>query len=329
MGFFNQSQPNRLGNTLLFGVCPESKDKYPDVASILAPHVAQLRQLALRGVVVGPHRRAVRLFINGAYPAMCHTVGHKGHSASLPCPLCLGTKCSRHAQSLLNEGFGTVQDLDCAHPSRTADHLGEMQNAYEGMEETPEELGTATHLSIERSPIIVVPSSQIVPLTLHETIGLTLRMLRLGIEAVTRVGGPTAGRQFSHTLAATLSVTIGVEPVPYYGGNFIGRHCHTIASRSHCPVEILQSLVPRAWLEAYERTWVLLKGALTTLNRADIVPLAEQHRFKGDARAFVRLIQGTFPWVSISPELHMLFSHSWIFMGLWGSTGLYGEQAIE
>jgi len=79
MGFLNQDSPNRLGNTLLMAVCPESKDKYPEVAAILAPHEAQLRRLALAGVVVGPHRRAVRVFVNRDYPAVFYTTGHKGH----------------------------------------------------------------------------------------------------------------------------------------------------------------------------------------------------------------------------------------------------------
>jgi len=41
----------------------ESKDKYPEVTSRLAPHVAQLLRLSYSGVVVGGHRRALRLFV--------------------------------------------------------------------------------------------------------------------------------------------------------------------------------------------------------------------------------------------------------------------------
>jgi len=76
MGFMNQEHLNRLGNTILLGVRPESKDKYPEVAAILAPHVAQLHQLALTGAVVGPNRRAVRFFINSDFPAVCTITGH-------------------------------------------------------------------------------------------------------------------------------------------------------------------------------------------------------------------------------------------------------------
>jgi len=40
MSFINQEHLNGLVNTLLVAVCPESKDRYPEVAAILAPHVA-------------------------------------------------------------------------------------------------------------------------------------------------------------------------------------------------------------------------------------------------------------------------------------------------
>ena len=37
VGFLNEEHPDRLGNTLLVAFCPESLDKYPEVAAILAP----------------------------------------------------------------------------------------------------------------------------------------------------------------------------------------------------------------------------------------------------------------------------------------------------
>jgi len=92
MGFLNYEHPNRLGKTLLVAVCPETKDMYPEVAAILAPHVAQLLRLSYTGVVVSGHRREVRVIFNSDFPAITNTVGHKGHSASMPCPCCLGMK---------------------------------------------------------------------------------------------------------------------------------------------------------------------------------------------------------------------------------------------
>jgi len=37
----------------------------------------------------------------------------------------------------------------------------------------------------------------------------------------------------------------------------------------------------------------------------------------------------SFPWVSISPKLHILFRHGTDFLSRFGSVGLYCEQSIE
>jgi len=244
----------------------------------------------------------------------------------MPCPCCLGMKCPSEAHSLLDWAFGTLQDLDYTHPPRTAAHLREMQEAYGGSGRTPAELGLATHVSLE--PVIVVPPSPIVPLPLHFTIGITARHLRLTIEAVTQDRGSVDGRQFAHRLAGTLSVNIGVQAVPCHGGNFIGRHCHTIASRCGEIVDALLScLLPGS--PPMSARGSSGEDYCQPSIEAALITSAEQARFKADARALVRLLQGSFPWLSISPKLHMLFAHSWEFMGPWGSTGLYGEQAIE
>ena len=214
-----------------------------------------------------------------------------------------------------------MQDLTRTHPPRTASNLREMRATYE-LGETPEGLGLATNLSVERPPVIIVPPTQIVPLPLHLLIGLTMRMLRIAIKDVTRGRGPTVGRQFAHLLAATLSVEIGVEAVQCHGGTFIGRRCHTIGARSHAIVRILRPLVPAEWATAYERGWALLRGVMSILDRAADTPASEQRRFNADARAFVILIQESFPWVSTFLKLRVLFCHPWEFMGRWGSTRL-------
>jgi len=161
MGFLNYEHPHRLGKTLLVAVCPESKDMYPEVAAILAPHVAQLLRLSYTGVVVSGHIRAVRVIFNSDFPAITNTVGHKGHSASMPCPCCLGMKLVTEAHSLLHEAFGTLQDLDCSHPFRTAAHLREMQEAYGGLGRTPAELCLAhtCRWSGHRSLLCHLPTS--------------------------------------------------------------------------------------------------------------------------------------------------------------------------
>jgi len=182
---------------------------------------------------------------------------------------------------------------------------------------------------VKQSSVIFVPPSQIVLLPLYLSIGNSARLLRLEIEPVTQKRGSLDGRKIAHQLAATLSVNTGVETVPYHGGNFISRHYHTIASRCGEVVDVLRPLVSAPRLTAYERAWELWRGVLSTLNRAALTPPAEQARFKADAQAFVRLLQGSFPCLSITPKLQMLFALFREFMGLWSRTGMSGEQAIK
>jgi len=103
------------------------------------------------------------------------------------------------------------------------------------------------------------------------------------------------GWRFVHRLAATVSVNIVFEPVPYHRGNFIGWNCRTIDSQSGEVVDALRLFVSAPWLTADERAWDLWRGVLSTLNRAARIPPAEQALLRADARAFVKLLQGTYP----------------------------------
>jgi len=214
-----------------------------------------------------------------------------------------------------DEAFGTLQDLTCTHPLRSGAHLWEMQEAYSVLDKAPEELGLATHLSVERPPALDVPPTQLVPLSLHLTIGGNARLLQLEIEAVIVGSGPVVGRKSAHWLEASLSVNIGAEPVPFHGRNFNGPHGHVIAARSAAVVAALRVLVRDSLLAAYERARELWRRVLPTLSRAATILIVEKTQFQADARALVRLIQGSFPWVSIFPKLHMQSAHSWQLTG--------------
>ena len=55
----------------------------------------------------------------------------------------------------------------------------------------------------------------------------------------------------------------------------------------------------------------------------------EVRQFRSGARVFMRLMKRSFPWVSVSPKLHILLHHAPAFLERLGSVGLYGEQAVE
>jgi len=130
-------------------------------------------------------------------------------------------------------------------------------------------------------------------------------------------------------LADVLGKELCVHPVPYHGGNCIGRHCHVIAQRSVRIDQELTGLLSNARVAAYKKAWQLWSVLLPTLNRAVIIPAPEKKHFADNAMEFVMLLKRHFPWVRISPKLHFLFHHAADFMRRFCSIGLYGEQAIE
>jgi len=65
------------------------------------------------------------------------------------------------------------------------------------------------------------------------------------------------------------------------------------------------------------------------MNRADEVHASEARGFRANAQLFVRHLKCSFPWVNISPKLHILMYHAPDFLDLFGSIDLYGEQSIE
>jgi len=128
VGISNQTKPQKLSNTILVAVCPASKDNYDEVAEMLGEHLEQVRELVRGGVVVCGVRRAVRLFLNGDYEALCTVHGQKGPSANLPGLNCLSIKAPSDAQAALATIYGTLQDVDTSEPPHSlfASHLEQM-----------------------------------------------------------------------------------------------------------------------------------------------------------------------------------------------------------
>jgi len=300
VGIVNQTKPQKLSNTILVAVCPASKDNYDEVAEMLGEHLEQVRELVRGGVVVGGVRRAVRLFLNGDYEALCTVHGHKGPSATMPCLNCLSIKAPSDAQAALADIYGTLQDVDTSEPphSRSASHLEQMKAAGapgDAPGRRLADLSQAAHRSINRPPLFTIDPRQIVPIPLHLLLGITLRLLKLAVELVISCRCRDDGESFAYELAETLRRVVRVGPVPYHGGVFIGRHCHKIAEGRDAVCRTLLGLVPEHHHQAYKRLWLLWGRLGRTLNRAAVVQADEIRQFRTDARNFVRLMKRSFP----------------------------------
>lgn len=322
----NQACPNRLMNTVLASTCPCESDGYAELEAMLAGHAAQLRDLLLHGVGVWGRRRAVRLFLNGDYMAVCTVLGHKGPHASLPCLWCLATKAPSSTHCILDGAFGTMQHVTACHPEGTSAHLSEMRAELVSNGRMAVQLGLAAHLSIERPPLLVAPPRQIVPMPLHLTMGVTLRLLRLAIEAVIVQRNAFDGTVFADTPDTTLYSRVGVKPVPYHGGAFIGRHCHVIAEKSECIWQAITGLVPDGHVAAYKRAWLLWRRLISALNQAEIVPQDQRGAIEKDAKAFLALLKENFSWLCVSPKLHVTSSCT-TWAPFCSGTGLLGCTA--
>jgi len=239
VGLINQAHPNNPNNTVLAAVCPCEKDNYDDLNEMLKPLAPQVKALLERGRMLNEERRAVRLFPTGDYDALCTILKHKGASATMPCLLCLSIRSPSVGHTALDAKYRTLQDMTGPRTLRSATaYLGLVQAGHSGgggggggSSGAPSKSRLA-HLSVERRPLLPADPRQIVLIPLHITLGVTGRFLVLATECVTKCKGAAAGRRFAHRLATLLREEVGVRPVPYHRGGFIGCDCHSIGDRS-------------------------------------------------------------------------------------------------
>jgi len=328
----NHPHPNSPFHTILVSACPCEKDNYEELASMLVTHLPQVSALLRDGVLVRGVRRPVRLMLGCDYAAQCNVVGHNGSTATQPCLSCKRTRWPSKQQAVLDAIYGTLQDVTGGQHLRKATHFADRKVIAGGTPAVGEPGTPEHHCSVVRSPLLVINPRQIVPIPLHTTQGINRQFLRLAIEMV-MVGrsatdgaadGRRAGAAFALELVKLLHEKVRVKPMSYHGSLFVGRDCHTIGDNSAVVCDALVGKASQAHLPAYKQAWCLWNRARKTLNRACIIPAQEAAQFRTDAAAMVTLLNGSFPWLSISPKLHIFMFHAPDFLDAFGSIGLYG-----
>jgi len=328
----NQERPNNPSNTILAAVCPCDKDKYPQVAAMMAIHTPKIDELLRHGLVVRGERRPVRLVLSSDYEAQCTVAGHKGPNATMPCNQCKSTRSPTKVHATLDAKYGTLQDVSGPWHLRDADQYANWSTP--GPNSTQED-----HLSVTRRPLLSPHPRQIVPIPLHITLGINLRLLRLGVEIVIGCRHRNAASDFAYELAELLYTEARVHPVPYHGGLFIGRDCHAIWEHSDAACARLEKQLAdveaervehaKQYLQTYKDAWKRWNRVRKVLNRATIATKHETTAFRADVTDFVSGLKRSFAWMNVSPKLHILLAHAPDFLEEFGSIGLYGEQGLE
>jgi len=266
---------------------------------------------------VAGERRAVLLILTGDYQFTAEWCGHVGASRTMPCQRCTAIRRVTKTNGEQVEIYGDMQAGSRARGKpRTIEHFKKMAAAYsEGGNDalwTP--LKLEEHLSIENRPLIIIDPQHIVPMPLHLTLGITVYLLRLGIEAVYFCHGKASAAKYADSLASTLRQSVGVSPIPYFSGAFEGRQCQRIGERLSLICNLLPAYVSDKVRGDYSEACATWRRILPILTRVSDVSSAEKAAFRRDAASFVDNLKAAFEWTSVTPKLHTLRCHAADFL---------------
>jgi len=236
----NQKRPNNPRNTILAAVCPCNKNKYPEVSAMMAIHSPRIYELLERGLDVRGERRPVRLLLSGDFEPQTTVVGHKGPNATMPCLQCKSTKAPSIAHATLDAKYGTLQGVSGPWLHRDADQYAQCLDNCSNC-------GQDDYLSVTRPALVSPHPRQIVPISVHITLGVNSRVLRLGVEEVIRWCGQAAGSAFACEPSEVFREEARVQPIPYRGGLFIGRDFHAIGHHSDGLCAALETKLRAQW----------------------------------------------------------------------------------
>ena len=328
----NQACPQSRPTSILMSTMPCIADDNAALHEMIGPWVVDLEQTLKRGVVVGSTRRAVRLIWTGDLSFLSALVGHAGATARFPCVYCPAVIRPGPLHAELIAKYGTLQRPG-APPTglRTRQQFLDAMMSYRTCDNDSLTLPLSRwqHLSIVKCPLLAVDPAEVSVIPLHTTLGGTLTLIDLGLEAAYEAGGADACLEAAEALGRALLEDVRVSPAPYHGGALEGRECHRLTAKYPLVCAALAPYLPTGKLAALRTGWTDWAAIVGTLNSAADIPLTEIESFARLARGLVPPLQVAFPWLSVTPKLHALAHHAPAFLRRFGSLGAYGEQALE
>ena len=176
---------------------------------------------------------------------------------------------------------------------------------------------------------MVLAACDIAPMPLHLTLGITVALLQLAVEAVTFSFGEAAGLTFCSSMGEILRLDAGVSPASYFGGTFEVQKCHGIGRKLMLVADLMDTHAPEPGATALRRACSQWQVLLPTLNRADTIADDDITHFGTCATAFMDGLKAGFAWYSVTPKMHALCCHVTALLWRFGSVGCYSEQDLE
>jgi len=230
----SQASPESRSNSILMSTRPCIADDNSALHEMIGPWVIDLERTLKRGVVVGSTRRAVRLIWTGDLSFLSALVGHAGATARFPCVFCPAVIRPGPLHAELIAKHGTLLPPG-APPTelRTRQQFLEAMVAYRTCDNDGLTLPFSPwrHLSIVKCPWMAVDPAEVAVILLHRTLGGTLSLMDLSLEAVYDTGGPDACFEAAKALGRTVLGDISVSPAPYHGGALDGRECQRLTAK--------------------------------------------------------------------------------------------------
>jgi len=188
----NQACPHSRPNSILMLTMPCIAYDNTALHKMIGPWVVDLERTLKRGVVVGSTRWAVRLIWTGDLSILSALVGHAGATARFPLVFCPAVIRPGPLHAELIAKYGTLQRPG-APPTglRTRQKFLDAMMAYRTCDNDSLTLPLSPlqHLSIVKCPLLAVDPSEVSVIPFYTTLGGTLTLIDLGLEAAMRLGG--------------------------------------------------------------------------------------------------------------------------------------------
>ena len=220
------------------------------------------------------------------------------------------------------QAHGTLRTLSDCEEAAT-------RHAEAGKAALVPSLSVDAHLCILKWPVLLVDPTHTATAPLHLTLGITLYLLRLGIEAVFFDGGLPLADLYSQNLALTLRCGVAEDAAPYWCGSFEGRACHKISERLGMVCNLLSRYVPVAAAVVYSAACEAWQAGLPVLSRTRPASADETDAFCRDSARFVDGMTAFFPWSTVTPKLHFLCCHAPAVLELFGCISRYSKKGLE